>query len=80
MAPAAAASDEDALNKCKYNLDHVEFGFDGLLLWMACLALVSAVVEGLLEHTEHRLQEGSWLELLRRLYKELTILGLMSFL
>jgi|LauGreDrversion4_2_1035121.scaffolds.fasta_scaffold3010832_1 hypothetical protein len=79
MAPAAE-SGEDALNKCKYHLDHVEFGFDGLLLWMAGLALVSAIVEGLLEFAEHRVQEGSWLELLRRLYKELTILGLMSFM
>ncbi len=75
------AGTEDDLNKCKFDLGSILFGFDFLFGWLALLGLITAVAESMLHQLEHYFRDRlMYLQLLRRVYKELTLLGFMSFI
>lgn len=75
-----AGLDANALNECKFGLSKIVFGYDNLLLWLSLLGLASALLESYLHHLEHKFAERrTYLRFLRQTYKELVILGFLSF-
>ncbi|GBG29895.1 Hypothetical Protein FCC1311_061152 [Hondaea fermentalgiana] len=77
---ALAGTGVDALNECKFRLEKIAFGYDRLLLWLALLGLASALLENYLHRLERKSEmQKSYLRFLRQTYKELVILGFLSF-
>mmetsp|Transcript_1084 Transcript_1084/g.2620 ORF Transcript_1084/g.2620 Transcript_1084/m.2620 type:complete len:753 (+) Transcript_1084:131-2389(+) len=75
-----AAASDDALAECKFDLQHVLFGWPFLLRWMAILGALSAFTEFVLGRLEYIFREQRTnIKVLRRMYRELTVLGIISF-
>ncbi|GBG25903.1 Hypothetical Protein FCC1311_021222 [Hondaea fermentalgiana] len=77
---AASSGEEEGLGACRFELPHVQFGWAFLLQWMTILGILSAATEGLMSFLEEQFREQRTnIKILRRMYRELTVLGIISF-